>query len=127
MPKTVKLTGNMYYTPAEGMRDAVISDNVQIAFTQDAIYDLTYSGAVTNQQLSLGTMTAPKVVRIQCTEGACTVKLNAGDTGAISLAMPTTPAVTDASFFVYAIPAGAAINFYVTVAAAAKLSVKIFQ
>jgi hypothetical protein len=127
MSKNVTITGSLQYTPATNARDALLPLNLQLAYRQKSIDDLEFSVPVTDQEINFGTITTPKVVLIECTEGEASFKLNALDAGVVTLAMNPSPLPTDRSIFLWTNPMGAALTLFVTVAAAAKLSVTAFQ
>lgn len=80
MAQTLTVTGNFNAPLEDSTATAPVSLNVTFAFTGRADFSRAYSGVVTNDPVSLGTLATPgaKAVLVKCILGTCTITFNGG-------------------------------------------------
>ena len=68
-------------------------------FTQKSEQDLSFSAPVTNRQVDRGSITAPRFVYIEVTDGEALFSLDSGGANPFRLSMSEVPASTDKAIF----------------------------
>lgn len=125
----ITLTGNLFIQLAGESKPAPLPLNLDIDYTEKSVVDYAWTTSQTNLALSQGTVTAPRFIFVEVTEGA--VQLAPDPTtvdGHITLAANPTPASGDSParmlFFTYA---PEATQWYVTTTEPTRAKIWFFE
>jgi hypothetical protein len=126
---TAKLSAVLTLQLIDEQKPSDIPIKFTTSYTQKALIDLAYSGAVTNQAINDGTITTPAVILVMVDTGKMDIVFDASGpgTGIIRLNMDVVPAPTDKAFFLYKTNDPSATTLYVTTAGPATGRVWILQ
>lgn len=91
----ITLTGNLFIQLAGESKPAPLPLNLDIDYTEKSVVDYAWTTAQTNLALSQGTVTAPRFIFVEVTEGALALTTAVGGTGATLYSANPTPQVGD--------------------------------
>ncbi len=122
----LSFTGTLSFEPTEGDRPSNVALAFSLAYTQKSLQDLVFPSAVTNLAVSAGTITSPRAVLIEVTEGSMSVSWDStGGGGVILAANPAPPPATPAMHLLMTYD-DAVRGLYITTTGPAKGRVWIF-
>lgn len=91
----ITLTGNLFIQLAGESKPAPLPLNLDIDYTEKSVVDYAWTTAQTNLALSQGTVTAPRFIFVEVTEGALALTTAVGGTGATVYSANPTPQAGD--------------------------------
>jgi hypothetical protein len=123
----LSFSGTLSFEPTEGDRPASVAMAFSLTYNQKSLQDLVYTGAVTNQAVGMGTITTPRAVLIEVSEGAMSFSWEADGSGAEVLEANAAPPPDAPAFKLLHTYDDAARTLYVTTTGPAKGRVWFFR
>jgi hypothetical protein len=92
---TITLTGNLFIQLAGEAKPAPLPLNTSLDYTEKSVVDYSWTTPQTNLALSQGTVTAPRFIYVEVTEGAIALSTSAVGAGAVTYSANPTPQAGD--------------------------------
>ena len=124
----ITLTGNAFIQLAGESKPAPLPINLDFDYTEKSIVDYAWATAQTNLALSQGTVTAPRFIYVEVTEGAIALSTSSIGAGATRYAANPTPQIGDppARAILYTFDPATA-QYYVTTTVPTRAKVWFFE
>lgn len=124
---SITFTGSIAIQLTDEARPATVPVSFSGTYVEKSMNDLSYSVAVTNQAIPQGTVTNPKFILIQVTEGSMSISRSVSGTAPIVLtANPSPPPGDVPTLFSYTFSAPTE-SLYVTTTGPARGRVWLFE
>jgi hypothetical protein len=91
----ITLTGNLFIQLAGESKPAPLPLNLELDYTEKSVVDYVWPSNQTNLALSQGTVTAPRFIVVEVTEGNLLLSTSAAGTGAMQFNANPTPQAGD--------------------------------
>lgn len=128
MAQKITLSGNLFIQMAGEAKPSPIPLLTELDYTEKSVNDYSWPSAQTNVALNQGTVTAPRFIVMEVTEGDVSISTSAVGAGAVKLSANPTPQPGDSParliFFTFA---AATAQFYITTSGPAKAKIWFFE
>jgi hypothetical protein len=91
----ITLTGNLFIQLAGESKPAPLPLNLELDYTEKSVVDYAWTLNQTNLALNQGTVTSPRFIFVEVTEGDLRLSTSSAGTGAMKFAANPTPATGD--------------------------------
>lgn len=127
MALSFSLSGTLNIQLTDEARPTPIPLTFSTTYSEKAIHDFHYTGAVTNQAIPQGTVTAPRLILVWVREGSITLSWAADGAGGTAIQANPTPPPTESPLMVLTGYSPSARQLYITTSGAARGSIWLFE